>query len=195
MSNARIYGLNGKPAITSNNKTFGTTLVDRQTDPNTIQTTFIPPTVDGSVATIQSFEYILGNSIKSGDAGVTPAVATSATTLFVSPDLTLASNKHYQLTATISIILRPTDASTYKSGIWTLTAAAKDTALLGAEGYSLTPVSVDNGMATYIPDVAITLTIASSKFKILATPIANISYSADLLINGKIIVSPYSNTA
>ncbi len=195
MSNARINGFNGKPLISSNNKTFGITLTDRQTDPNVIQTTFIQPTVDNTTASFQQFEYLLGNSIKSADAGITPAVASGATTLNLVPDLTLASNKHYQFTATITLIIRPTDVSTYKSGIWTLTAAAKDTSLLGAEGYLLTPISIDNGMATYIPDSAITLSIATNKFKILATPIADIAYSADMLINAKIIASPYSNTA
>lgn len=193
MSNARINTLNGKPIISTNAKTFGQTLVDRQTDPNIIQSTFVPPTVDGSAVTLQQFEYLLGISFKTEDTGTTPAVASAATTLYLVPDLTLTVNKHYQLTATISVILRPTTDSSYKCGIWTLTAAARDTALLGVEGYVLTPISVDDGMATYVPDNAITLSITSNMFKVLVTPVANITYSADLLVNAKIIASSYSN--
>lgn len=194
MSNARINSLNGKPVNTTNNKTFGHTISDKQTDPNVIQTTFMPGTVDGESVTTQQFEFLLGNSIKTSDAGITPAIMASETILNLVPDLTLATHKHYQLHAKITLILRPIDDTAYKCGFWVITGAARDTTLLGDNGYVLTQITSDNGIDAYVPNTAITLSIVSNKFKILVAPIDNIIYSADLFVDVTIIASSYSFT-
>lgn len=195
MSNARVNALNGKSLPTTNTKTFGHTISDRQTDPNIMQTTFVPTTVDGSLITMQQFDYLLTNNAKTADAGTTPAIPSGDTSFFVTPDLTLENFKHYQFNAKITLVLRPTTSTDYKCGCWNLVAAAKDTSLLGDEGYVLTSISSDSGIESFVPNSAIALSITSNKFKILVTPIDDISYSADMLVDLKIISSPYSHTA
>lgn len=195
MSTGRIYSLNGNPATASNIKTFGQTISDRQSDPNVSQITYIQPTVDGSTTSLQKYSYLISTSLKSPNAGTTPAAATGSNTLVANPDLKLVTNKYYQFSANLTLILRPTNSSSYITGTWTISGAARNSTLIGTQQYQLTTVSVDSGMSTYVPNSAIVLRITSNKFKIVITPIANISYSADLLADSTITASSYSNTA
>ena len=195
MNNARINTLNGKSLPVTNIKTFGQTISDRQTDPNIIQTTFVPDTVDGTMTTMQQFNFSLLKSIKTVDAGITPAVEANSTSFYLIPELTLESHKHYQFKCEITLILRPVDSTTYKSGYWEISAAAKDTTFIGEEGYVLTTTSSDNGIETYVPNSAITLSITGNKFKISIVPIDDIAYSADLFVNVKIKSCTYSHAA
>jgi hypothetical protein len=197
MSNARIHTFNGQPTITFNNKTFGQTISDREIDPNLIQTTSIPAIVDGIKTTIQISQYVLGIGLKTPDTGTTPAVLGSDTTLFVKPDLILTQNKFYQISATITLILRTsTEIAEYHSGCWTLTAAVKDNTLLGVEGYVLTSITSDHGIESYIPNSAITLSISpDNQLTFMVMPVFDIVYSADLLVDTKITSTYYSTTA
>lgn len=189
MSEGRINTLNGKHTDV---KTFGTTLSDKQTDPNIIQRTSIPPIIDGTERRIQTYNFILGSSIKTTDEGTTPAIQTGATTLFVVPNITLTTGKHYQLDALVTLVLRPTTVSNYRCGTWRATGSARDKSMFTSRNSTITVMSNDPNISQYVPTSAITIIVESDKFKILYIPIATISYSADILVDLKITASYYS---
>lgn len=192
LGSSRINNFYGQTNSDTNAKTFGQTISDRHTVPNKLQTTIVPLNVDSSVASIQNINFILNNSVKSDSMGSVPAVPASSS-LTITPDLTLSSNNYYQFAAHLTIILRPTNSSTYVCGNYTVYGAARNNALIGSTGYSVSAITKDSSMDTYVPTSAISLTIVSNKFTINMTPIANVSYSADMLANINITSTIYSS--
>lgn len=174
-SNSRILTTDGKS--TNGAKHFGLTVKDRQScaTPNMTQLTIIPAT-----DTVQNHKFILGAQAVSLDAGVTPAVALGDT-VTVSPDLTLVSTRFYQFSAYLTVILQ-TAASTYLTGHYLLTSAAKGDAMIGAGGgYRLDNICSEDGIDLFLNECAITLSIVSSKFVITLTPVQDVSLSVDVM--------------
>ncbi len=174
-SNSRILTTDGKS--TSGAKHFGLTVKDRQstTTPNMTQLTIIPAT-----DTVQNNRFILGTRAVTADAGVTPALATSAT-LTITPDLTLISTRFYQFNAYLTVILQ-TASNTYLTGHYLLTSAAKGTTMIGGGGgYRLDTICSESGIDSYLDETAITLDITSDNFVITLTANQNISFSVDMM--------------
>ena len=165
MNNARINTLNGKP-LASNDKTFGSTLSDRQTDPNILQTTVIPSAIGGISSSLQQYRYLMTNSLTTPGDGITPAITVDANNFFITLDLSLIKTKYYQLSAEITIILRPINNTTYYCGHWLLTSAAKDSALFGSSQYTITTITTDDLLSNYISNSSIILSIESNKEQI-----------------------------
>ncbi len=189
---ARINSYNGQINSSTLKKSFGQTLIDRSVSPNILQTSVYPTNVDTAMSSIQNYNFILNANAISVTRGSIPALAANST-LSIVPDLTLTSGKHYQFTTNLTIILRASNETTYISGYYTISGAAKDTSLLGNTGYMITSISKNTNMDTYIPNSAISLSITSNKFQISVTPITTILFSIDLLANTTITSSIYSS--
>ncbi len=167
-SNSRILTTDGKS--TNGTKHFGLTVKDRQstTTPNMTQLTIIP-----AVDTIQNHRFILGTS--NG--------ATAATTaLSVTPDMTLLSTRFYQFHAYLTVILK--DNNTYYTGHYSITSAAKGTAIIGGTGgYRLDNICSEDGMDNFLSETAITLAISGNNFVVTITPTADVSDSIDIMVD------------
>lgn len=176
MSISRIYALDGKSSSTGD-KRFGLTIKDRQstTTPNMTQLTILPAT-----DTVQNHRFIIGASVSTVDAGVTPALATSATLTLI-PDLTLDNTRFYQYSAYLTIIIQ-TDPSTYFTGHYLLTSAAKGTTMIGGgTGYRLDTICSETGIDAYVDENYITLEVIGDQFVITVTAEQNITTSVDLM--------------
>lgn len=174
-SNARIFTTDGKS--TGGAKTFGTTVSDRQAVPNLSQLTFVP----ASGTTIQSLRYVL-------NARDTDGMILNDT-LTMTPDLTLVSGRIYQFHAILTVIVYA--SSTYYTGLYVITSAAKDaTSLIGSGyGYRLDTITSEDGINTYIDEDSITLAISGNKFVITATAkttITKLEMFGDISINNSV---------
>lgn len=185
MSNSRIQKTFGKDG------NFGQTLADRQSTPNLLQTTIAPANVDNIPTTIQQHNFIFNITAFSLDGGTT-AILSSASTLNIPIDLVLTASRYYQITAFITITLRPIviDNETYVCGNYSIVGSSKGISLVGTCVGVLT--NSDPTFSTYISTVDLTID-GENKFNIdVTTNATDIAYSYDILINTTITSSSYS---
>jgi hypothetical protein len=180
MNNRRTISYFGKENSSNNNPRFGLTLQDGNSTPNIIQKTIIPATVDGTIDTLQTYNFLINASDNTGS----PAVATAGT-LSITVDLTLSSTRYYQFNAILTIIVQ-SPSTTYNGGHYIITGASKGTTLIGSNGYTINVISKDIDTDSFVPPENITLSISGNKFIITITAASDISSSLDMLADIKI---------